>query len=176
MDEIFKNNTYKILELFIEFPSKDFSIRSIARNLNLSHATVIKYIDNLFKLKLIKKKEETLYPTYYASVQGDKYKFYKRNYLVFKIMNCGIIEYIQKEVLPSSIILFGSGSKATFTNKSDIDIFVESKDTKIIILKYEKILGHKINLLFEPDIYNLSKELHNNINNGTVLYGLLKIR
>ena len=175
MDELFKNNTYKILELFIEFPAKDFSVRGLARNLKLSHATVLKYIVDLEKLSLIKKKETTLYPTYFANTESQKYKFYKRNWLVFKINESGLIEYIQKETLPSTVILFGSGAKATFTEKSDIDIFVEANETKLDLTKYEKKLNHKINLLFEQNINNLSKELRNNIINGIVLYGFIKI-
>lgn len=175
MDEIFKNNTYKILELFIEFPTKDFSVRGIARHLNLSHATVLKYIAGLEKSSFIKKKEATLYPTYFANTENQRYKFYKRNWLIFKINESGLIDYIQKRVLPSSMILFGSGAKATFTEKSDIDIFIEAKETPLDVAKYEKKLNHKINLLFESNINNLSKELRNNIINGVILYGFIKI-
>ncbi|OGI64488.1 hypothetical protein A2642_01845 [Candidatus Nomurabacteria bacterium RIFCSPHIGHO2_01_FULL_39_10] len=176
MDELFKNNTYKILELFIEFPTKDFSVRGIARNLKLSHATVLKYIADLQKLTFIRKKEATLYPTYFANTESQRYKFYKRNWLVFKINESGLIDYIQKEALPSSIILFGSGAKATFTEKSDIDIFVEANETKLDFTKYEKKINRKINLLFEQNINSLSKELRNNIINGVVLYGFIKIQ
>ncbi|MBI5397906.1 nucleotidyltransferase domain-containing protein [Candidatus Woesearchaeota archaeon] len=175
MDIHFKNNTYKILELFIEFPTKDFSVRGIARQLKLSHATVLKYIADLEKLSFIKKKESTLYPTYFANTESQKYKFYKRNWLVFKIIESRIIDYIQKEVLPSSIVLFGSGAKATFTEKSDVDIFVEANETKLDLVKYEKKLNRKINLLLEQNINTLSKELRNNIINGVVLYGYIKI-
>jgi predicted nucleotidyltransferase len=175
MDELFKNNTYRILELFIEFPTKDFSVRGLARELKLSHATILNYINDLQKLGLIKKKEATLYPTYFANTESQTYKFYKRNWLIFKIMDSGVINYIQKETLPSSIIFFGSGAKATFTEKSDIDIFVEANEVKLDLAKYEKKLNHKINLLFEQNINNLSKELRNNIINGVVLYGFIKI-
>ena len=175
MDELFKNNTYKILELFIEFPTKDFSVRGLARNLKLSHATVLKYIADLEKSDFIKKKEASLYPTYFANAESQKYKFYKRNWLIFKIQESGLVEYIQKEVLSSLIILFGSGAKATFTEKSDIDIFVEAHEAKLELLKYEKKLNCKINLLFEQNINNLSKELRNNIINGIILYGFVKI-
>ncbi len=175
MDELFKNNTYRILELFIEFPSKDFSVRGLARELKLSHATILNYINDLQKLSLIKKKEATLYPTYFANSENQRYKFYKKNWLIFKITESGVIDYIQKEALPSSIILFGSGAKATFTEKSDIDIFVEANETKLDITKYEKKLNRKINILFEQNINNLSKELRNNIVNGVILYGFIKI-
>lgn len=175
MDELFKNNTYRILELFIEFPTKDFSVRGIARELKLSHATILNYINDLQKLGLIKKKEATLYPTYFSNTESQKYKFYKKNWLIFKLTESGLIDFIQKQTLASSIILFGSGAKATFTEKSDIDIFVEAKESKLDISGYEKKLNRKINLLFESNINNLSKELRNNIINGIVLYGFIKI-
>jgi predicted nucleotidyltransferase len=175
MGNIFKTNNYRTLELFIEFPTKNFSIRGIARDLKLSHAIIIKHIEKLLKLDLIRKNTETLYPTYYANTENKKYKFYKKNYLIDKLMESKIVEYIQEQVLPSSIILFGSGAKATFTEKSDLDIFVEAKESKINMSKYEKKLGRKVNLLFEPSINKLSKELRNNIINGFVLYGFIKV-
>lgn len=175
MDELFKNNTYRILELFIEYPTKDFSVRGLARELKISHATILNHINDLQKLNLIKKKEATLYPTYFANTESQKYKFYKKNWLIFKLVETRVIEHIQKDALPSSIILFGSGAKATFTEKSDIDIFVESNEAKLDLTKYEKKLNHKINLLFEQNINNLSKELRNNVINGVILYGFIKI-
>ena len=98
-----------------------------------------------------------------------------KNYLVFKIKESSLIDFIQEQVLPSSIILFGSGAKATFTEKSDLDIFVEAKESKIDVSKYEKKLNRKINILFESNINDLSNELRNNLVNGVILYGFVKI-
>ncbi|MBW2981318.1 nucleotidyltransferase domain-containing protein [Candidatus Woesearchaeota archaeon] len=176
MKNIFKNNIYKILELFIEKPNKDFSARGIARTLKLNHATVLKYLKNLLELDLIKKKEETLYPTYYANIENDDYRFYKKNYIISKIKESGLIEFIQEQTLASVIVLFGSCAKGVFTEKSDIDIFIESKEIKLNLQKYEKEIEKKINILFETDINNLSKELRNNIINGIILYGSIRIK
>lgn len=175
MDEIFKNNPYRILEMFIEFPSEDFSVRGIARKLKLNHATVLRYVSDLLRLGLIKKKEETLYPTYYANTENSKYRLYKKNHIVFEINESGLVNFVQKQTLASSIILFGSCAKGVFTEKSDIDIFVESEEQRLDIRKYEKTLNRRINLLFEPKINHLSKELRNNLINGIVLYGFIKI-
>jgi predicted nucleotidyltransferase len=175
MDQLFQNNLYRILELFIQFPTKDFSARGLARELKLSHATVLKYIDDLEKVGLINKKEETLYPTFYANTEHKKYQFYKKNWLIFTITESGLIDYVQKEALPSSIILFGSGAKGTFTEKSDIDVFVEANEISLNLAKYEQALKHPINLLFEKNLNHLSKELKNNLVNGVVLYGFIKI-
>lgn len=175
MDNPFKNNGYMILELFIKHPIKDFSVRGIARDLGFSHATVLNYIGEIEKLGLVRKNSNTLYPTYYANTESGRYKLYKRDWLVFQISESGLIEHIQSETLASSIVLFGSGAKATFTENSDIDIFVEAKEKKLVLAKYERKLGHKVNLLFDASINNLSKELRNNIINGIVFYGFIRI-
>jgi len=175
MDETLKNNLYRILERFIEFPIKDFSIRGMARELNLNHATIINYIKDLQRLDLIKKKDSTLYPTYFANTESQKYKFYKRNWLVFRILDSGLVDYIQKETLASSIILFGSGAKATLNEKSDVDIFIEAKEVSLEVNKFEKKLGYKVSLLFEKNVNDLSKELRNNIVNGVILYGFVRV-
>jgi predicted nucleotidyltransferase len=176
MDEIFKNSAYSILELFIEHPSKDYSVRGIARELKINHATVINYISSLLKLGVIKKKNETLYPTYYADTEKQKYRQYKRNHIIFKITESGLIDNLKEKTLASAIILFGSCAKGSYTETSDIDLFIESKEQKIESKKYEKQLKRKINMLFEPNINNLSSELRNNIINGIILAGFIKIK
>src|SRR6056297_3080324 len=105
MDELFKNNAYKILELFIEFPRKDFSVRGIARMLKISHATVLKYLTEIQNKGFVNKNEETLYPTYFANTQNKEYQFYKKNHLLWAIRNSGLVNGLQKKCLPSSIIL-----------------------------------------------------------------------
>jgi predicted nucleotidyltransferase len=176
MDKLFKNNAYMIMELFIEHPTKEFSLRGVARTLKLSHATVIPYINDLVKLGILNKKNETLYPTYYANIENENYKWYKRNYIIFKIRESGLIEYIYDNTLASSIVLFGSSAKGNYTENSDIDIFVEAKEQELGVKEFEKKLGKTINILFEPNINNLSLELRNNIVNGVILYGFIKIR
>jgi len=155
--------------------NKDFSVRGIARSLKLSHATVISHIEELHDLDLIRKKNDTLYPTYYANNEGENMRSYKRDSIKFSIIQSGLVEYIKDKTLPSSIILFGSCAKGTYTKKSDIDIFVEAKESKLDISKFEKKLKRSINLLFESKISNLSDELKNNILNGIILHGFIKL-
>ena len=94
----------------------------------------------------------------------------------FKIKETGVIEYIKNKTLPSSIVLFGSCAKGEYKKNSDIDIFVEAQETRLDISKFEKILKRNINLLFEKELMNLSAELRNNILNGIILYGFVKLR
>jgi hypothetical protein len=50
-----------------------------------------------------------------------------------------------------------------------------AKEEKIDLDKFEKILNRKINLFFSEDFSRLSKELRNNIINGVILKGYLKV-
>ena len=43
-----------MLELFIKFPLKDFSIRGIARELDFSHGTILKHINGFEKEGFVK--------------------------------------------------------------------------------------------------------------------------
>ena len=46
----------------------------------------------------------------------------------------------------------------------------------ISLHKYEKILGHKIDLFVESNVHKLQENLFNNVVNGIKLYGSLKIK
>ena len=173
MDSLFVNNNYRVYSLLIKYPSKSFSAREIARELGLSHSTVLKCLDNLFKFGFIKKDEKTLYVTY--NLNTDKGLLYRKNWVLFEIFDSGVVEYIQNKMFPSSIVLYGSCANGYFNDKSDIDLFVEASEVQLNLKKYEQKLGRKIHVLFEPNINDLSKELRNNIVNYTVLYGFLKV-
>lgn len=173
MDSLFKTQAYRILELFIEHSNKDFSARGIARELHISHATALKYLRELEKLELIEKNERTLYPTYRANTVGEKYMIYKRDSIVFSIRESGLIEYIQERLLPSCIVLFGSCADGTYTQASDIDLFVEVPEKDIDLSAFEKTLRKDVHMIFESNINILSPELRANIINGVVLYGFV---
>jgi len=175
MDNIFKNNQYRILELFIENSNKKFSIRGIARELKLSHVTVLNYIEEILKLGLIKKDSSTLYPTYYVNLDSESLKEYKKNYVVYKINKSGLLGYLENKFYPNVIVLFGSAAKGLDRKDSDIDIFVQAKEKDINLGEFEKKLGRKVHIIFKQKISDLSKELLSNIINGIVLYGYLRV-
>jgi predicted nucleotidyltransferase len=163
----------RILIQFIQDPIKKFSARALARALKISHATVLKYLQDFQKQDLIFKYNKTLYPTYHANSSNQYYILYKKTYIKEQIIRSDLITFIADKIYPFSIILFGSCAKGSFNNNSDIDIFVEANHQELDLKKFERILGRKINLLFEKNIYSLSKELWVNVVNGQVLYGYL---
>jgi len=164
----------KIMDLFCEEPSRCFQIREIARITKIAHTSVKNKLKELEKEKLIKKVKTNIYYSYAAN-QNSKYKTYKQITMQWKIQNSGLIDYLET-LLPKCIILFGSVRKGEYTKTSDIDIFIQTKETKLQLKEYEKKLKHLINIFFEENINSLSDELFNNIINGIKLRGYLKIK
>lgn len=77
---------------------------------------------------------------------------------------------------PQAIILFGSGAKGEYVQKSDIDLFVLSSEKQVDVVKYELKLKRKINILLKDNYNQLSPELFNNIINGYKLKGYIKLK
>lgn len=175
MHKIFENTSYRMLRLFIEEPDAGFSIREIARRLKQNHATILSHINPFVRLEIILINKTTLYPTYHANTANGHYKFYKKNEIVFDINESGIIQYIQEKAFPACIILYGSCAKGDYRKASDIDLFVEANGAKLDLAKFEKTLGRVIHVIFEPKIRNLASPLQNNILNGIILCGFVKL-
>ena len=57
---------------------------------------------------------------------------------------------------------------------SDIDLYIQSNRKSLDLKKFEKTLNRKISLFYKRDFGKLSKELKNNIVNGTILKGHLR--
>ncbi|MDD3175108.1 MAG: nucleotidyltransferase domain-containing protein [Candidatus Nanoarchaeia archaeon] len=164
-----------ILEQFLNYPQEDFSARGLSRKLNINHVTILKYLNILKKENLIKTKITTLYPVYCANTSSNKYMFEKKQHIQKQILDSNLLQQLISTCNPDCIILFGSCAKGNYTENSDIDIFVQSSNKEINLASFEKKLNHKINLLFEPNIRKLSGELANNIINGIILYGYIKV-
>ena len=181
MEKEFTINQQKILDVLFTYPTTLFSAREIARITQLTHPTVLEalHILNTFGLALRVAKENiskigatTLWK---AEQTTAKYKLYKKIENLKKIYFSNLIEKIAQEISPNAIILFSSYSRGEDTEKSDIDIFVLSKEHTINLKKYEKIFHRKINLTFENDIKKLNTQFLNNLINGVILYGYLEV-
>jgi predicted nucleotidyltransferase len=170
------HNKLKILELFFEEPTRNFQIREIARLTKIAHTSVKNYLEKLRKEALIRKVKTNIYNSYIANQENRIFKIYKQQHLTLKLYKSELIDYLEDNLQPKCIILFGSGRKGEYIKTSDIDLYVQVSEKPLNLMKFEKILKHKINLFFEEDINELSNELFNNVVNGIVLSGYLKIK
>lgn len=166
----------KIMELFFEEPARNFQLREVSRLTNIAVTSTKKYLKELLDENLIIKSTKTLYPSYLANTPNRMFKVYKTQAMLYKIYLSGLVDYVEDTCLPNCIILFGSFAKGDYYKKSDIDIFIQSSEYDLELQKFEKRLKHKINVFFEDDLRDLSKELFNNINNGIILSGYLRVK
>ena len=173
-----KSSMWRTLEIFFLYPTREHYLMDISRKINLAHTSVKKNLDKLVKLSIIKetvkKQGERKFPIYEAAINSRNYKKYKLIYNLSSILESGLIDFIEQKLMPRSIILFGSYQKGEDAEESDIDLFVECKEEKIEIGKFEKILKRKIQLHFNENFSMYTKELKNNIINGITLAGFLE--
>lgn len=164
-----------MLQEFFDFPRKQFLMRELSRLVRLAQPSVVAHLKALVKDELVVREKTGLYPAFQANRDSETFKLLKKHNIIWRITTSGLLEQLRQKTQPNCIILFGSASRGEDTEQSDLDLFIQSEETKIDLARYEKILKRKINLLFEPHLQRLSKELLNNLINGYVLAGYLKV-
>ena len=164
-----------VLQEFFDFPRKRFQMRELSRKIGLGQPSVVAHLKNLVIEKLIVREEKGLYPAYHAHREDNAFKLLKKQNMVWRMHTSSLLEYLSQKINPACIVLFGSASRGEDSEESDIDLFVQAKESFLHVTKYEGLLHRKINILFEPNLKKLPKELLNNIINGQILYGYFKV-
>tara|TARA_Y100000034_G_C6761869_1_gene339385 strand:+ start:11 stop:547 length:537 start_codon:yes stop_codon:yes gene_type:complete len=172
-----KSSTLQTMETFFDYPNKEFSLKDISIMSKLAHTSTKKNLDLLLKKDIIKKKNIKkgirTFPIYFAN-KNKEFITAKKINNHSKIYESDLIRYLEEEIMPKCIVLFGSFQKGEDIEQSDIDLFIESPKLKIDLKKFEKKMKRKIELHFKENFSKYPKELKNNIINGTVLFGFLE--
>ncbi len=170
-----KNNAYKVLKIFLDSPIENFRLREISRLSKISPPSVMNYLAEFEKRGLIKKNIKNKIPFYSAIRDNADFILYKKLSILFELNNSGLVDYLWNKLSPEAIVLYGSFAKGESIENSDIDIFILGKECLINLGEFEKKLNKGIHLLFKKSLRELSSELKNNILNGTILKGYLKV-
>jgi predicted nucleotidyltransferase len=169
----------KVAEIFFTEPTARHYLIEISKKSKLAHTSVKTHLNNLNNQGIItqnkEKKGKRNFPYFFANIQNNKYKFYKRIFNNLSIDNSGLTEFIRDQLSPRSIVVFGSYALGEDIEGSDIDIFIESKKHSLNLETFEKKLKRKIELHFNDNFNSYSSELKNNIINGNILYGYLEV-
>src|SRR3989344_8531291 len=154
---VLKNQKWnKVLELFFNNPEITFTIMEINKQTKVPTTTIQRYLKELRKESIIDNKNRFLY--------NPHSKFLKTFFMVDKMYEICLMDYLTKELNPSLMIIFGAGRKGEYDKSSDIDLFIETPIKKGLNLKnFEKMLNHKIDLFIESDINKVNKNLFNNL-------------
>ena len=150
-------------------------MREISRRTKMAQPSVINHLKSLVKENLVIKEKKGIYPAYVANRDNELFKIYKKTNLLLRMHQTNLTNYLYDSCLPDAIVIFGSASNGEDTEESDIDLFIQAKEKNLDLERYEKLFNRKITLFFEENFSRLSKELKNNILNGIILKGYLKV-
>ena len=170
-----KNNKYNLLKIFFYFPLEEFRLRELSRLSKISPPSVMNYLKEFESQHLIKKYYKREIPFYISERDNQQFKEYKKISILYELNKSGLIDFLWDKLSPAVIILYGSFSKGESIDNSDIDLFILGKEKKLDLTDFEKKLGREIHILSEEDLNKIPKELKNNLINGIVLKGYLKL-
>jgi predicted nucleotidyltransferase/biotin operon repressor len=180
--EIYKLKFTKLQQEILRFlfvkNGMSFNQRALSKNLKISPTAVAKSIKLLIKEGLIdmKKNKESKTTSIKLNTENSYVFDLKRAENLKMLYESGITGYLSEEYPEATIILFGSFSFGEDTINSDIDIAViGSKDNHLNLEKFEKIFGRKIYLQFYPTFKDIQKNLKENLYNGILLKGGIRI-
>ena len=168
-------NRYKLLRVFMDSPLESFRLRELSRMSRISPPSTMIYLKDFEREELIEKYEKRGIPFYKANVDSEKFRTYKKISILFELGDSGLVDFLWDRLAPEAIILYGSYAKGESVDSSDIDLFIIAKEKRIDLGEFERKLGKNIHLMFNKNPEKIPKELKNNLINGIVLKGYLKI-
>ena len=162
------------LRPFFEDCYRRINVREYSRLVGISPPTASKTLFDYNKKGLLLIEKDRNYLFYYANRDSDTFIDLSRIYWKLKLKS--LINFMSRNLTSPTIILFGSLSKAETKEDSDVDICVFGYKKELTITKFEADLKRKIQLFFFNSLQDIkNKELANNILNGYVLLGRLKL-
>ncbi|MBU0979526.1 MAG: nucleotidyltransferase domain-containing protein [Nanoarchaeota archaeon] len=165
---------WRVFQLFAKHPLTSFQIREISRKIKLAPTSVKLHLDVLESKKLVKRQKVGVYQAYLAEFDSEDFRFYKKIHNLIELKESGLIDYLDEKTTPNSIVLFGSYSRGEDLEKSDIDLYIQSRKTELDLEKFENKLGREIQTFFSEDIERYPKELQINILRGITLSGSIQ--
>ena len=170
-----KYNRYTLLKLFLDSPTDSFRLREIARLTKISPPSVMSYLKEFEKEGLIKKQTKRDVPFYTAMRDSANFILYKKISILFELNKSGLVDYLWDGLSPEAIVLYGSFAKGESIENSDVDLFILGKEKNVGISEFEKKLNKRIHLFSKESLKEISHELKNNVLNGIIIKGYIKV-
>lgn len=168
------NLQHEILRVLFKKVGKPLNQRQIANSLGVSQAAVMKALPSLEELGFVnlKKDKETKRWSVEINTSNNRVMQEKRVDNLKQLYESGLADFLEKEFIGTTIILFGSYSRGDDTIDSDIDLAViGAKEKNLDLKKYEKLLERKILINFYNSFKKIHKHLKENLANGIILAG-----
>jgi len=136
--------------------------------------SVRNHVKKLEKEGVVKREKTGVYQSYIAS-KNELFKVYKRNDILLRLHESGLLGFLADRFVPDAMVLFGSASRGEDVEESDIDLLVMAKEKSVDVRKFENTLRRRIALHLEQRVSDIPRDLLNNIVNGIVVYGYLEV-
>lgn len=167
-------NLINNLKPFFKDCYRRISVREYSRIIKVSPPTASKLLFLLHKEGLLMMEKDRNYIFFYANKENKNFIDLSRAYWRAQLNE--ITTYFEKNIINPAAVLFGSISKAEVTKDSDIDIAIFGNKKELNIKEFESKLNRKIQILWFNSINDIgNKDLANNIINGYILTGRLKL-
>lgn len=133
-----EQNIYKYEVVLNLLVSKENHLRAIAKNLNANHMTIKRALDNLVRESILDIKQEGRNNVFSIkkSLEAKNIvlmsELYKLNMLINRHPELKQDINELKKINADIILVFGSYAKGNESEKSDIDIYIDTTNTKII--------------------------------------------
>ncbi|MDD4049709.1 MAG: nucleotidyltransferase domain-containing protein [Candidatus ainarchaeum sp.] len=142
---------FKVLSYFIENPNTKIHLNELARKLNVSASSVLKYCNSYVKDTVLFKEKKS--NSVFFSLNNDNVfvKSFKKSYFIGSILNSSSFSKFIEENKSSlvSLILYGGYSSGNYSENSDVDILIIYNSDKInynSILNLENVFKKEINI------------------------------
>ncbi len=167
-------NIINSLKPFIEDCYRRINVREYSRLMKVSPPTASKILSEFNKEELLLIEKDRNYIFYYANKNNKIFTDLSRIYWKTKLN--ALINFLDENLTNPTIILFGYLSKSETKEDSDIDLCVIGHKKELNLKNFENNLKRKIQLFFFSSIEDIkNRELANNIINGCILKGRLKL-
>ena len=171
----------RLLKVFLHDPTKEIHVREVAKVAKVSPGSAKKYLDILYGEKLLRRRKQANILLYSANLENPAFKQMKVALSVYKLIKCGLVDYLASELSPASITLFGSVARGEDDKNSDVDLFVLAKKKEIQLAKFEEKIGRTMNIIiYDSRTWKAKAEedkpFYESVTfNGVVLYGELPV-
>ncbi|MBU1005417.1 MAG: nucleotidyltransferase domain-containing protein [Nanoarchaeota archaeon] len=130
-------NNY-IIEIVDHLLKSENHIRGLAKSLDTNQTTIARKVQELYKKNVVDFKQEGKNKVVFLkkTLEAKQYAYLAENNKLLKTLGKypylrRIIEQIRKNEKISLAILFGSYAKGIANKDSDVDVYIDTKDTKI---------------------------------------------
>jgi len=164
----------KVLNYFIKNPSSKTHVRGLSKEIGIPYATARNSLKKLQESGLLKSERKSKMIFYRPA--GEKFRKAKQVTNLKNFTESGLIEFLEKNLKPKAMVLFGSYLEGQDKEDSDIDIaIIGGRDREIELSQFEEELSRSIELIYVEDAKTENKDFRNTLANGYVVQGYLEL-